>query len=226
MTEGEQQGNESASDTSTYRSKVGACIEGVNSGAKRVQRRIFVFLKPAYRFSEGKYEDFDDNLSEIDFRTVSMTSMFVFVLSALLVSSSAIIDLEGFLTFLIEREIWEGFGRNIEDEGSIPRGGYLPFITGSEAGPSITNLGRVAFIVVIGQVIHQINIQLFEQARPVSAILMGLFTVMLIFAFTATFPSIWVLIIQIIILCFYFVTFLLVLSRKFYKHSQLPDTPS
>lgn len=217
MTKGEEQGDESTSDTSPYRSKVETCIKGVGSGASGFQRRVTAFSKSLRESSVNKYKKIDDNLDRIDPKTISMTSMFVFVLSALLVSSSAIIDLEGFLRFLIEGQLWEGFGRNTEDEGSLRRGSYLPFITGPEAGPSITNLGRVAFIVVIGQVTHQINMQLFEQSRPVSIFLLLAFTVMLLSAFMTPLRSIWVLTMQIIILCFYFVSFSATLSIRYYN---------
>lgn len=168
-------------------------------------------LRSSYSFVRQRWVRLDRIVDDIDVETIAAVSMFVFVLATLLVSISAVVDVDALKTFVETGDLWVGLKADNDGDGSL-LGTIGIFLARSDSTPGITNLGRIAFIVVIGQVVHRVNMQFIEQTAWTERFdsttwipLVGitLFVASLLLSFTSVHRTVWVLTTQLFILVYY-----------------------
>ena len=152
-------------------------------------------------------------VKETDETTIEFGSLFVFVLLAAIVALSAVLSVDGLTTFLFEGEVWVGFGADNDDDGGVLPGFAGILETSRNSGPTISNVSRIAFIVVIGQVIHRVNVTLASRSRYSSLLGITVFSCGLVIALGSTHRTLWVLSTQVLLLGYYAVAYATVVAN-------------
>lgn len=131
---------------------------------------------------------------------LSTSSLIVFVAVTSIVAVSTIIVIEDLVTFVLEGEsgVWTGFGADNDDEPRRILWG--PLKVEQNQNIVVTNLAKVAFAIVLGPILHELNDEILEYSKAWSMLGMGVYLLLLLLFFGRNNPVAWVIFSEFILL--------------------------
>lgn len=164
-----------------------------------------------------------ERIEEIETEQLALLSLFVFVLFTTFVTMTSLVSFDRLVTILSGGEVWNGgVADNDDDARRIYR---AIFPVEPEQAMIIPKLSRLAFVVVIGQVVHKTNQRLAEYAKELSLLGIIFYLVLLFLIQSRTYQIAWVLAAQFFMLAYYGASFTFVAlpSLSFSSATPNPD---
>lgn len=142
-------------------------------------------------------------IDEIQIETLELLSLFVFVLLTTLVAMLNVISPDQLISVLLELDLDTGsFGQDVDDSGEFQRyRGIFP--VESDEGMVIPRLNRLAFIVVVGEIVNMANQKAVEYSKYSSLVGVTVYCLLLFLVLGESYSLAWILSIQFLVLVAY-----------------------
>lgn len=146
-------------------------------------------------------------IGEIEPNQIELLSLFVFVLFTTFVTMMSLVSLDRLVEILTGAEVWNGGVADNDGDGFPMYRAIFP--VEPEQAMIIPKLGRLAFVVVIGQIINTTNQKVAEYGeygKSLSLIGIGFYLLLFFLIQGKTYEVVWVLSVQFFTLAYYSLT--------------------
>ncbi|WP_135824662.1 hypothetical protein [Halorussus ruber] len=161
-----------------------------------------------------------DRIDGVETEQLALLSLFVFVLLTTFVTMTSLVSFDRLVTILSGAEVWNG--GVADNDGDARRIYRAIFPVEPEQAMIIPKLSRLAFVVVIGQIVHRTNQRLAEHAKGLSMFGIALYLALLFSIQNRRYEIAWVLAVQFFLLGYYGASFAFVALRSLPFLSAIP----